>query len=758
MKKIIYPIFLLFISPFLFGQNEIISVKLIDQETGKAISGASIFCQNQYLVSDEQGNFSFNREESLPVKFVITHIGYEPYEGNAELEVGSNLTIPLKTSIRLLEEVLISSDDRPLVSQARIDNERVNRDNPKNVGDVFSNLAGFGIIKRGGYAMDPVFRSFKYEQLNFIYDGGVYISPACPNRMDPASTQISTAEIDRIELVKGPYSVRYGSTMGALINVITSRPTPVEQLTFSGELEGGYEVNGNGITGRGSIDVVDKNYDLSLQAGAISFDDYKNGNNELVPSSFSTFNYAAKLGINLAANQRLQMSWRQSFGRDIKHASLPMDSPEDNSSIFSLDYGVRNITDKIATFDAKAYFTYVDHLMSNENRPNSKMVDARSPVNSKTYGGRFELGLNTSQYSSLFVGLDLRTVAKDGVRHRTVKIMNGNPLDPPKEFTDLIWQDSWMYDVGTFAEANFTINNRTDLLLGGRIDFVKSGIEDPAPDFENLYGEISPQTEINFGITASVNYNYGQNGLIQLSIGRGQRAAELTERYINHFSVGMDAYEYVGNPYLKSEINNQVDFTINNSRHQFFWRANIFYAFMQNYISAIVNEDIPRKYMPGTEPAYTKQFVNIDQSWQMGFDAEIGYNISKELSTTLGAFYTQAENIDFGEPLPQITPLTGLVAVKFKKETYWTEVSGRFVADQNRVSASFDESKTPGFNVFDLMAGYSPTSTILVSFALKNIFDANYFEHLSRPYKNQSETGMFYEPGRSFRVGLKVQF
>lgn len=315
-----------------------------------------------------------------------------------------------------------------------------------------------------------------------------------------------------------------------------------------------------------------------------------------------------------------------------------------------------------------------------------------------------------------------------------------------------------MYDVGAFAEANVTVSEKVELLFGGRLDYVKSGINNPAPDFESLYGEIDPESEINFGITASANYNFGQNGLAQLSIGRGQRAAELTERYINHFTVGMDAYEYVGNPNLKSEINNQVDITIKNAYRKFFWSGNIFYALMQNYISAVVNEDIPRKYMPGTEPRYAKQFINVDQSWQTGFDAEIGYNFSKRFSARTGAFYTMAQNIDFNEPLPQITPLTGLLAIKFEKETYWAEFSGRFVADQNRVSESFDESATPGFNVFDLMAGYAPTDKIALSFALKNIFDVNYFEHLSRPYKNQSETGMFYEPGRSFRVGLKLSF
>ncbi len=758
MKKAIYTILLTLISAFTFAQKSVIHGKLTDQQTGNGISGATIFFQQQYIISNDDGGFDLHTISNAPAKIIITHLGYEPYEELVNFNENEAINIKLKSSVKVLDEVLISSDSRPAVSQKRISQKTIMRNNPKNLGDIFSDKVGFSVIKRGGYAIDPVFRSFKYEQLNLIYDGGVYISNACPNRMDPASTQISPAEIDRIELVKGPYSVRYGQTMGGLINIITNKPGSSDEFKINGELEGGYEVNGNGLTGRGALTAVGKKYDISLQGGAISFEDYKNGDGETVPSSFKTYNYATKIGFNPSANQRLQLSWRQSFGKDIKHASLPMDSPKDNSSILSLDYGIRNISDKLASINAKAYYSYVDHLMSNENRPSFKMVDAQSPVNATTYGGRLEFGLNSGRKSILFIGMDLRSVAKDGVRNRLVKIMNGNPVVPPKEFTDLIWQDSWLHDVGIFTEANFLLDEKWDLLIGGRFDYVKSGANNPAPDFEELYEDINPDAELNVSLTSSLNYNFGENGLLQLSIGRGQRAAELLERYINHFTVGMDAYEYVGNPNLKSEINNQLDLTLKNVNGKFWWSTNVFYSYMQNYITAIVDESILRKYMPGTEPLYAKRFVNIDKSWQTGFEVELGYYITKDFSGMIGAFYTHAQNIDFNEPLAEIPPLTGLISIKYEKEKYWAEFKGRLVAEQDRVAESFNESTTPGFNVFDLIAGYSPVKNLDISFALKNMFNANYFEHLSRPYINQSETGMFYEPGRSFRIGLKVQF
>jgi len=759
MKKFILAIFWVMMSTMVFAQSKNIKITLVDGQSGEKISGAVIFYNNNTVTSDKDGQFTILLNDQKDLQLSIQHLGYENFEKKFERsELVKNPRIELKSSLLVLEEVLISGDRRPLVSQRKFDRETVLSGDPKNIGDIFKDKSSFGLIKRGGYAMDPVFRSFKYEQLNLIYDGGVYITNACPNRMDPASTQISPAEIDRIELVKGPFSVRYGQTMGGLINIITNRPATVEEFRLSGDFEGGYEMNGNGITGRGSILAAGKLMDLSVQGGVLSFDDYKNGEGQEVPSSFQTYNYALKYGYNITQEQRLQVSWRQSFGKNIAHAALPMDSPKDNSSILSLDYGAKNLGNVIKTLNAKGFYTFVDHLMTNEGRPNFRMVEASSPVTSTTYGGRLELGLQRNPKILTYLGADWRYEGKDGVRNRKVKMMNGNPLDPPREFVDLIWQDSWMNDIGIFAESSIYAADRWDFLVGARIDYVTSGANDPAVDFEQQYGSIETKSEWNFSLNGNLNRYFGSNGLIQLSIGRGQRAASLLERYINHFTVGMDAYEYVGNPNLESEVNNQVDLTVRNALGKFSWRANVFYSYLQNYISAEVDEDLQRKYMPGTEPLFAKRFINIDKAWQTGFDAEIGYNFTKSLSISLGGYYTYAQNVDFDEPLPEIPPLTGLASIRFDQPRYWLELKGRFAAEQNRVAASFDESETPGFNVFDLTAAYKPHKNVNLNFALRNIFNANYYEHLSRPYKNQSEKNVLYEPGRSFRIGLNYRF
>jgi hypothetical protein len=41
--------------------------------------------------------------------------------------------------------------------------------------------------------------------LNIQFDGGTKAMHACPNRMDPITTHVIPEEIEKIEIIKGPY-------------------------------------------------------------------------------------------------------------------------------------------------------------------------------------------------------------------------------------------------------------------------------------------------------------------------------------------------------------------------------------------------------------------------------------------------------------------------------------------------------------------------------------------------------------------------
>ncbi len=662
-----------------------------------------------------------------------------------------------------IEEILVEAKRSDNILQSNISGSSIHLSTPRDAGEIFKDQAGFGIVKRGNYAQEPVLRGFKYEQLNVLIDGGTKSTAACPNRMDPAISQISPDEIEKVEVIRGPYSVRYGATMGGIINVISRKPVHTGDLKFKGSLEGGYESNGSNLYSNLHLLAIHKKYDASFNASWKDFGNYESGSGQEIASSFKRLGYSLKLGYNPRENQRIQLSWRQGFGRDILHAGLPMDADQDNSSMLSLDYSVTNLSASLLSFKTKLYGSFVDHEMSNKRRPNTTVVDAVSITDATVVGGRAELSLKGGKNDILYVGLDANTTQKDGSRHRIVyKNVCSTPptvFDPPKEFDDLVFQDSKVDDFGVFAENRMQIHENLLWMTGLRLDMVTASIRNPAADFLELYGgNIEDHTDVNIGATTALTFQKDSGPELQWAIGRGVRSAEITERYINHFTIGMDAHEYVGNPGLKPEVNYQTDLRIEQDFQRLSAYANVFYSYIENYISAYVDSTLPRKYMPCMEPKFAKRFTNVDESFMTGFEVGAHVTFIKKLLLDVNAGYTYAQNVTRDEPLPEVPPLMVNASLFYKSDKLQTGLKSRIAAEQSRVAASFSETPTPGFSVFDYLFSYQPIKMLEIKLSVTNIFNKNYAEHLSRPYKNMNSPSLYYEPGRSLNVSAKLMF
>lgn len=739
-----------------FGQQLTVKGKIIEASNNNPIEDASIQIKNKtkFTTSNSHGVFVINT--NINDILVINHISFKTKEIVVDAE---NMFITLEAKVVNLDNIIVEADVLRDISQSTVVVDNIkSTTQPRNVGDLFRDIKGFGVQKRGAYASEPTFRAFKYEQLNIQLDGGMKILNACPNRMDPITTHIISDEIERIEVVRGPFTVRFGQNFGGIINLVSKSPSTLPK-GIHGSVNAGFETNGENLSTTGNITYKGEKLDLTLNGEYRDYGDYKDGNAVEVPSSFKTTDYSFKLGYNPNEKQRLQMSWRQSFGRDIKHAGLMMDSPYDDSFLVGIDYKIAELSPLINSFSIKGFYSEVDHLMTNENRPSFKSTDAASNVFATTYGGKMELILSPNDNLFLFTGFDANLIGREGNRIRTVKIMNGNPLPTPKVFTDKIWQDSKLNDFGIFIESKYRISDAYTFTVGIRSDFVSAAINDPEQDFLQLYGgNIDDVNETNISGNISLKYK-ANDSQIQLALGRGVRTASMIERFVNHFSVGVDPYEYVGNPNLKSEINNQIEMSFHKKYNQIEVGASVFYSLIQDYIVPVVDENISRKFMPMAQPTLAKRFINIDKATQAGFEFYWNYKLTNNLKFSSDISYTYAQNKKFAEPLPQITPMTAHTALKYEKTNYWLNLNARFVAAQNRISESFMETASNDFATFDFSLGFVPIKNLTVGASILNIFDTAYYEHLNFSYKNADALlGRIFEPGRNFTFKVNYKF
>lgn len=712
-------------------------------------------------LTDSNGYFNLQTKTAGTCVLSVGHLSYEA----SEITVDGPGTLECRLRIKpvMTETILVVGSPLGEVSQSEIIRDEIKlAGRQKNVADLFMDVNGFNVIKRGAYAMDPVFRSFKYEQLNIQIDGGTKVMNACPNRMDPITTHVITEEIEKIELIRGPFSMRFGPNFGGVINLITQQTPGVEDYGIHGAVHAGYEANGEGKLLGLSVSQASKLFDISLSGELHDFGNYSDGNGTEVPSGFKSYDYSVKAGMNPGKNQRIQALWRQSFGKDVLHAGLPMDTEHDNSSILSLDYKKQNISPSLYSISAKGFYSYVDHLMSNVDRPNFGMVFASTPVFSTTWGGKVELAFTPGKKTVIYTGLDMNIIAREGDRTRTVKRNLMNPeivFDPPKIFVDSIWQDATLSDYGLFGEAKFMLNPRITVTTGVRVDYVSANIAAPAADFKALYSELGQDQEINISGSLAMAYVLGTGAKLELALGRGVRTATMIERYINHFSVHIDPYEYVGNPELKPEANHQIELSIKGKVQKVNYGAAMFYSYITNYITAAIDANLGRKFMPWLEPKFAKRFQNVEVATQTGFEAFVEVALLKGLSARIDASLTKTKNVDFNEPLPLIAPFTTMASITYKREKFWVDLRSRFSSEQKDIAPSFGESVTPAYKVFDFRAGIQPWKGLSVGFSILNIMDEAFYDHLTFAYNNSDvNSGRIYEPGRNFTVFLKYKF
>lgn len=740
--------------------------KIVSEIKNEGLSGAHIQVKGgSPTYTDSQGNFELQIDESGQL-LKVSFMGFETKELLVYPSTETTI-ISLKESPIPIRGVLVTGQfkDDPVLTMET--NDYVKKIvQPRNVADLFQDINGFSLIKRSNYAIDPSFRALQYEQLNVQFDGGTKVMHACPNRMDPITTHVNPEEIEKIEIIKGPYTVRYGATFGGIVNMVTQKPLDGE-YGLSGHVNAGYESNGNSMVSSAQVQQATSKYDIRGTFGFRDFGNYKDGDGTEIPSSFRSLEYGARAGYNFSGNQRLQANWRQSYGRDVLHAGLPMDTDEDNSSMLSLDYRLAGLQGLVKNITAKAYYSYVDHVMSNTKRPTFMMTEAISEIDATTAGGKLELKLAPNDKLSIYSGLDFLNIARDGFRTRLVKRNMMGPLPSPMEFVDKVWQDSYINDLGIFVETKYPLSPKTLWTSGIRFDNVTSEIKDPADDFLALYPDLEKRTEHNISATTSIKYATSTEFIMEVAYGRGVRSANMIERVINHFTVGQDSYEYIGNPNLKAEVNNQFEIgfkgrialsDVNSTR--FNYSTSFYYSLYENYIVPVIDKSLTRKYMPANEPVNPKVFQNLDESYKTGFEVMAGFDFWNGFTFNTEMAYVYAKNKDLNESLPLVPPLMSRFKLGYEAEKFWANANYTITSRQENIAPSFGEQVTPGYEVMDVRLGVNLIKNVSLGVAVLNLFDVTYNNHLNFAFNNQANFSRtpINDPGRNFSAFMQYKF
>jgi len=643
----------------------------------------------------------------------------------------------------------------------------------RDIGDYLRSIPNVSGLRKGGTGIDPVVRGFRFSQVNVILDGGIKIEGGCPSRMDPVTSHIEPEEIERIEIFKGPFNLRYGPALGGTINLITTKPKPYSKFELHASALYGFESNWNGQREHLTLFGGNKSIYFNLSGGFKNYGSYSDGNDLKVKSSFSKYNYSGNIGFAINKNQSLMLSVIESHGRDVSYPTLPMDELSDDTRILSANYKAINISEKITSLTVSAYRSQVKHIMDNSQRPNYATMQALSAVDAVNFGGSSEMVFRLNPTALLNVGADYENITKDGTKTMTMIMTMGGVKSTSTKRSNL-WLDSKIENVGFFAELKKSFNLfQLTASLRGDYNQATSGDTLQIVKYNTDYFTNKRTQYLNLSGSLGLNASITKKLSVNLSFGRAVRSPNMLERYIKFLVVGYDNYDYLGNPSLKPEKNLQTDLTFTYEEKQFGKvYLNGFYSFVNDYISGLRVPTAVAK--PSTSGALgVKQFSNIDLAVFRGI--ELGYSnmLFDKLLTSVTASYTDAyfpyttkylitngQVVDEAElkndPLPEIPPFESTLSLAYRMfhDKLIPKMSLRVVASQHNTSDAYYEPSTPGFSVLNFSLNYKPVRYVNFAAGVNNLFNKAYYEHLNR--KIVGSTLNLFEPGRSFFFNLIV--
>ena len=744
--------FLLLILSVMTAENlysQEVTIKITDKQSGEPVTDVHFQYDGQTGFSDTQGRVSFTlkKDEDLYLshvaygKLVITANGVKQaaVEGFLSIKEEENHLLPV-TLVRV----------RPDAGAPGRINFTTQDKLAHDAGALLESVPSIsGIRKSGAYGFDPVLRGFKYDQINLVLDGVQTASAACPNRMDPAASQIPINMISQAEVLKGPFSLRYGNVFGGTINFKSSDPVFKEKITPLGRIGTSYESNGDIFRTEGVAGVSGTKADFRMFGSYSKGGDYTDGDGVDIAARFKRLNWGGKLGLKLGRSQNLSVLVSNNIGKDVDFPALPMDLRKDDTWLINVSHSVSFFEHALSNWETSVYGTLVNHTMDNFDKElNPRTMNADTEAKTKNYGGRSELRFDFEK-SFLFAGVDYRFESSDG--YRTREMLMG-PM-AGKVFTDNVWQDAQIQRGGLFGEWHLH-QPGFQFVISGRLDYNSARANNPDPRFSAIYNDLSSvivHPSLSFGGTRLFNESLS----LGLWLGLATRSPGITERYINQFPVGLDPYEMLGNPNLNPEVNSQLDLVFQYQAHNTNLNVNLFSSVLRDYISSEIREDLQPAVQ--TSPG-VRQFVNIKTAIMTGFEISWTQQFSRYLNQDVNLVYTHGRNKTNDEPLPEIPPmefryrLTG----NLFKGTLHPEVMFRHAFKQNRVAKSYGETRTPAFSVVDAKVSWHLKSFLTATGGVQNLFDVAYYEHLARSVRNTSRP--IYSPGRSYYLTLTLSF
>lgn len=689
-------------------------------------------------VTDAAGQFSLSLPDEDKVRLEITHSDYFDQEVVVtSREMGKRIIVTLVPYIVQREEVVVTAMRHPESSmsvpaaETVIPTEILQEDMPSNITEELAKMPGVSRMGAGGFSLVPNIRGLSRRRVLIMIDNARVTSD---RRTGPNASFIDPNDIERIEVLRSPSSVLYGSdAIGGVIHILTKKPEMEDGL--GGSVRARYGTinseKGMGLTLEGSKG--DTGFYLSFQA--VDAENYSSPSGEVLQSQFTQGSLIGKIS-HVTEKREIHFSFIGARGHDIGKANRtsalePTWYPEENQNYIQVSWLEKELgKGGSLTFQAYLNPNLLDTLKETyDETTGDKTAESYSKNQSLNYGAQLTFRKKIWNHFRLSGGLDL--YGRTSVKSYNLDTEFDAAGNATSELEQWPFTHGDRKDLGVFLSADCSSIKNLDLVGGIRWDYIR---------MKALPGDTPPYaTSDNRAWTGFLggSFKLTEEIITFANIARAYRVPSLNELFYTGIT---GRGSIIAQPGLVPESSFNLDGGVKFIFKRLFTGFYVFYYEIDDLIERYMLDPVER----------VRTYGNIEQGRISGYELEVEYYPVPKWKL-FGNFYSfKGESTLTDEPLNDIPASRLFLGTRVWLGKFTTEMNATFQLKKDDTGPDEIPAGIPGYEIVNLKASYYINNSFHLYLVLSNLLDRAY---LSRP-----DTDGVDEPGRNFVLGISYSF
>ncbi len=776
MKKLILiSLISFFLSNFLLSEDYYNVRGAVLDLSRNPISGANIKVREvgkfheSFVYTDSEGKFSIELKTGIYEFIVeIPYMRTEKRIINVPSDVEKEIIFMISKAT-LSEGITVTATRRPdytelaPISSSSLSEDEISKIQPRVLTEALLNVPGVQISDVGPLRPRPIIRGLDTTRILVLVDGHRFNTfRMSTGAMGAELGLVDPQNVERIEVVRGAGSMLYGSdAIGGIINIITKKQEFKEGLTLNGSFFSGYETINKGRNLDLSFNLGTKNLSLRASAGIDKFDEYKSSK-EVVPNSQAeSYNGDFKLGIKLADKHSISFGYifkradNVGFAQREKAPGFEASFPYNKREGLSFNYqGEFNLA-LLRRVSLDIYQQNWDREFLLTMTPPAMPFPLQSKTGYFTKNRGFDLQITAHPGGKHLLTYGINFIEDKSHDKRVQRTFFGTPMERVDNTTSV--PDGKFLNLGVFVQDEIFLKG-AEIKATVRFDqfYLK-----PSPTKFYKGPSLQESEASSFSGNIGATIDIGDNIKLFGRVARAFRMPGLSERY--YFGAPVPYAYFVPNPDLKPEISHGLDIGLRFKSKIFNGNITYFYNRLSNLLAWE-----PTTYNGssriGTIPVY--HWANIEKGRIQGLEIEAEGNFQiwrGSLNPFLTGSWQDGKNLIADTSLPNILPYTFSYGLRFQKEFFWVEASGRtvlgdrYVVAPSQPGAGYEEIKIEGFSVFNLRCSIDLSKVNLKIAKLEGVRLNAGIENLTNRYYTEPFNTV-PNPGRSFKISAELRF